>query len=202
MLRKRENIVILSIVAIVVVITSIFVGFRISGESFEEKYAWQANQFKALCGTLPKSDGYCQAFRQPHIHFAAQWGLDAVVQSLIEQGANIEALNHKNASPLVVANYASAKVLIEAGAEVNRYWPIPGSPDGNMTTVMLLQTAMPWKEEYTYMKDPEGDAVKKIQLLLDSGAKLQYTPESYQKIALLAGNRRISHIFRDMVKKK
>ena len=156
----------------------------------------------SLCGALPKADGYCDRFRQPHIHFAAQWGLDAVVQRLIEQGADIELLNSKNASPLVVANYASAKVLIEAGAEVNRYWPIPGSTDGGIATVMFLQAAIPWKEEYTYMKDPEGDAVKKIQLLLDSGAKLLYTPESYQKLALLAGNRRISHIFRDMEKEK
>ena len=37
MLHKRENVVIMSIVAIVVVITGAVVGSRISGESFEEK---------------------------------------------------------------------------------------------------------------------------------------------------------------------
>ena len=92
MLRKRENIAIMSIVAIVVVITGAVVGSRISGNSFGEKYQRQAavldsvagEQVKASETSVEAEDGFGETVE----HWINTFNLCLVWELIVEDAIN------------------------------------------------------------------------------------------------------------------
>ena len=172
-----------------------------SPEKSKAKYEAQVELYRQMYGGYPQLRGVTRG--QTHLYLAAQQGLDAVVAKLIELGEDPNVRSVRGMPALAGANYACAKILIEAGADVNVRWVMhTQSGSGGILTVMELQPAIHWHRLYGYMSQPEEDAIKKIQLLLDNDAKLVRGIDFYKTLALNAGNYKIAAFLEELERKK
>ena len=76
-----------------------------------------------------------EVFGETLLHWAVKWGSQAMMEFLIEQGADVNAVNKKGATPLFIASFhgdrEAMSLLIEEGADVN------AGKEGNLNSTPL-----------------------------------------------------------------
>ena len=96
----------------------------------------------------------------------------------------------------------TSKILIDAGANVNRSWAFADDPKA-IVSVLAFQVAIQWKTKYTYLEDPEGDAIKKLRMMFDHGLSIKgHNFVEIIDLALKCDNERIAGYLTDVVKER
>ena len=125
----------------------------------------------------------------PHLYQAAYLGLDLITRKLLEGGADTEAATARGYTAVAIADYACAKVLIEYGADINREWDMQGVT----VSILEFQLVRNWDDHYETKEDPQGEAIKKLQLFIDNGLKFKKPSSFYFRLARINGNHKIAN---------
>ena len=158
----------------------------------DAQYREQLEMYERLYGETPRPHGKDSITGNPHIYQVAENGFDHLMIRMLDEGADPNALTPSGYTPITLADYACAKILIEYGADINREWVMHERGYALPMSVLLVQFARPWNKYLKGYDDPQGEAIRKVQLLIDHGVKFKHKISAYASVARSSGNHRLA----------